>query len=1324
MTPEAVAAQRLLTQKSALTIQSGLRGARERRRTWLRPMTRVQILLKGRPGLHRGLVCWRGQLKGIHGSWLGVALDKPLGHHDGEREGTRYFKCESKHGVFVMPSRAREETKAKAKDPMDAGFDLSSDETDGEGSFGLSDSDEARSPLGAQATGSKVLAAADVKKVGWDVTNADPELRLALAIQNMVRGKNSRADTEDKHLKELFVMPPKTSTGETIEQLVGEDGVYSTMLTVGHDSDKRTGAWTITVDVREPIIIHHVTFDVGNDPRNPVFFKTDFTQPFSASVPSGVLQDGDKLLVQGRFATRLGGNGQPATARSGKPAEPLKRLDTAYYGTPQLVTLLKLKSTDGEIIDLKTQGVPPCDARLVNPRRVFGLGKPGGVLSARVVIHFHKYFDAPPLALEHTIRFDGQGGAAQHPITLTDPDKNPGGARRPKTARSMAGYLLAARAAIRLQRNWRDGKLRREAGVTMRPTATMPRGSQQATAIQAAGRGARARSAASEQRASARQRGLESWSTMQPRTDPTDAELLSSMVSGGDFEGAAEGIVDERTRLRMYDEFQETLPEAQSRRAQRQKQHDKDLHKRALQRERDGVNKVVCRQAAPSSSQASSAGTRRGMPARGAAAGGALATVADESFYADDEETEQQAYASCMAAAEEYYDGAGAAPPDRVAVGCGSSPSRLADSGTQCTPHGRSPRDRHGFTAEEIAAASDGSYASVIQAHQRRRRASSAARDKRSAREAREAEATKAELERAEEMALLDLMRQQQQHAHKQAEAQMGRAATRIQSRQRRNSASSKYREQAAAAVRSMRQSSLETNEAAVLEASLGLSNALARVLVRCKRRWRIRTVASRMHGAALMRAATLGSSRSRTDTARAEMYLSMRHADFVRLLDGQMAPHRAEKLSAVAAEDYDTAKRAKAVEGALNGLYNELEMIELQKAQAVMHENFEVAVQCKQRSDTLRVQIALHMLRANSTYFRALHPAGALQISTHGSPRHSRNPSPPRAAFASPPGSPTVDAASAHPMARSPNRSARDSPFARRPAVNSPVHARPGTSRGLAESGAQQIWQPEVQAPVLFSEAPRSPHMQRATGFVGVEPPGGSSLGSAHMAGMHRQMGGAPPGRRRPLRDYRSTEVSQAPRIVSAPVVGPPGGSAPPRPRQLSWQPAASREVLASQLSEAQRKESVLQAELVALKTRRRQRENRALAASKVAASTATTPSAARLRDELMQLQKQRDLIATKTRELQANKRRVRPNDIKVIERARALVNPEGMNLQAEAVAREEEAVDAAQAQVDRLALRQRDLLQVSQTRRATLARELVEERLLREELAAEVEE
>ena len=62
-------------------------------------------------------------------------------------------------------------------------------------------------------------------------------------------------------------------------------------------------------------------------------------------------------------------------------------------------------------------------------------------------------------------------------------------------------------------------------------------------------------------------------------------------------------------------------------------------------------------------------------------------------------------------------------------------------------------------------------------------------------------------------------------------------------------------------------------------------------------------------------------------------------------------------------------------------------------------------------------------------------------------------------------------------------------------------------------------------------------------------------------------------------------------------------------------------------------------------------------------------------------------------------------------------------MRAQSEATRREEDAVSGAQAQVDRLQRRQRELLHASQAGRAALARELLEERILRNELAAEAE-
>ena len=110
------------------------------------------------------------------------------------------------------------------------------------------------------------------------------------------------------------------------------------------------------------------------------------------------------------------------------------------------------------------------------------------------------------------------------------------------------------------------------------------------------------------------------------------------------------------------------------------------------------------------------------------------------------------------------------------------------------------------------------------------------------------------------------------------------------------------------------------------------------------------------------------------------------------------------------------------------------------------------------------------------------------------------------------------------------------------------------------------------------------------------------------------------------------------------------------------------------------------------------------------------------RLKDELTRLQKQRELIATKARELQQTRLRVRPKDVATLQRARQLVNPDGADLRA-ASQEEDREVDGAQKAVDRLQRKQRELLQSSQARRADLERELVEERILRDELAGEVD-
>ena len=120
------------------------------------------------------------------------------------------------------------------------------------------------------------------------------------------------------------------------------------------------------------------------------------------------------MVIKGRDATLL---------RNGKPFRTMARLDGAWYTLPQAVTLVRLKGRAGEEIDLRQCALPPCNATIVNPSNPKTYVAPGTALAARVEVHFHRYFDAPPMRLEHTITIDGHGGATQHTHLLHDPER-------------------------------------------------------------------------------------------------------------------------------------------------------------------------------------------------------------------------------------------------------------------------------------------------------------------------------------------------------------------------------------------------------------------------------------------------------------------------------------------------------------------------------------------------------------------------------------------------------------------------------------------------------------------------------------------------------------------------------------------------------------------------------------------------------------------------------------------------------------------------------------------------------------------------------------
>ncbi|XP_050389861.2 centrosome-associated protein 350 [Patella vulgata] len=52
-----------------------------------------------------GLVRFVGQVDFAAGNWIGVELDQPEGKNDGSVNKQRYFKCRSRHGIFVRPDK-------------------------------------------------------------------------------------------------------------------------------------------------------------------------------------------------------------------------------------------------------------------------------------------------------------------------------------------------------------------------------------------------------------------------------------------------------------------------------------------------------------------------------------------------------------------------------------------------------------------------------------------------------------------------------------------------------------------------------------------------------------------------------------------------------------------------------------------------------------------------------------------------------------------------------------------------------------------------------------------------------------------------------------------------------------------------------------------------------------------------------------------------------------------------------------------------------------------------------------------------------------------
>lgn len=66
------------------------------------------------PDLKTGVVAYIGKTHFASGIWVGVELDTPTGKNDGNVNGTFYFNCKPKHGIFVKPDKLKLDQRGRA----------------------------------------------------------------------------------------------------------------------------------------------------------------------------------------------------------------------------------------------------------------------------------------------------------------------------------------------------------------------------------------------------------------------------------------------------------------------------------------------------------------------------------------------------------------------------------------------------------------------------------------------------------------------------------------------------------------------------------------------------------------------------------------------------------------------------------------------------------------------------------------------------------------------------------------------------------------------------------------------------------------------------------------------------------------------------------------------------------------------------------------------------------------------------------------------------------------------------------------------------------
>eukprot|EP00927_Polykrikos_kofoidii_P025205 TRINITY_DN22696_c0_g1_i1.p1 TRINITY_DN22696_c0_g1~~TRINITY_DN22696_c0_g1_i1.p1 ORF type:complete len:503 (-),score=103.27 TRINITY_DN22696_c0_g1_i1:119-1627(-) len=109
--------------------------------------SRIELIDKGHR--HSGIIEFVGCTKFAEGTWIGIALDKPVGKNDGSAQGVEYFRCPPKHGLFVRKGSELIARHSLASSATSAGASAPGSRSDASFSVGSTSS----SPVSRQTVG-------------------------------------------------------------------------------------------------------------------------------------------------------------------------------------------------------------------------------------------------------------------------------------------------------------------------------------------------------------------------------------------------------------------------------------------------------------------------------------------------------------------------------------------------------------------------------------------------------------------------------------------------------------------------------------------------------------------------------------------------------------------------------------------------------------------------------------------------------------------------------------------------------------------------------------------------------------------------------------------------------------------------------------------------------------------------------------------------------------------------------------------------------------------------------------------------------------------